>query len=90
MARPKKNIFASAVEERDKDQAQIEEKVVGPKEKPKDFKALAKEDKVSTTVVLSKANHLALKRCSVERGITFSEMINAWIERDCGEFLPKT
>lgn len=89
MAMPKKNIFASAVEERDKDQSQIEEKVVGPKDKPQNFKALAKEDKVPTTVVLSKANHLALKRCAVERGITFSEMINQWIERDCKEFLPK-
>lgn len=89
MARPKRNIFASAVEERDKDQAQIEAKVVGPKDKPQDFKSLPKADKVPTTVVLTKANHLALKRCSVERGISFSEMINAWIERDCGEFLPK-
>lgn len=90
MARPKKNIFASAVDERDKEQAEIEEKVVGPKEKPKSFKNLAKEDKVPTTVILSRANHLALKRCSVERGITFSELINGWIEQNCAEFLPKT
>lgn len=89
MARPKKNIFADAVEARDLEQARIEEKVAGLPAAGAGFKNLARKDKVPTTVVLSRPNHMALKRCALERGITFSEMINGWIEKNCAEFLPK-
>lgn len=88
MSRTKKNIFADAVEERSKEQSAIEEKIVGTP-KSNDFKSLPKEDKKPTTVILSRANHLALKRYSLENGITFSELINQWIEEKCAEYLDK-
>lgn len=90
MGRPKKNIFADAVEARDKEQTKIEHEIVWIGEEAEvPFKKLAKEDKRPTTVILSRANHLALKRYSLEHEITFSELINQWIEEKCQDFIKK-
>lgn len=89
MGKPRKNIFAEAAEARDKEQEIIEYDIMREEEKPTPFKKLAKEDKRPTTVILSRANHHALKRYSLEHDTTFSELINQWIEEKCGEFIKK-
>lgn len=90
MGRPRKNIFADAAKARDKEQGEIEYKIFWEGEtEPIAVHSVEKKEKVPTTVILSRANHMAIKRCALEKGTTFSEMINEWIEEKCAEFIKK-